>query len=221
MGGMESRRRERTSTRASFVERLRDWRDDSTWGQFLARYGRLIHDVATRSGLRRDEADEVVQDTALSVARKMPSFEYRPGQCSFEGWVRRMARLRVMDQLRKRAVDEGPGACDDATGSGTGDTAPLERVADPGDACLGEAEFDASWRQAVLEAAVERLRQRVSPEQFQIFQLNVLDDVPGTEVAGMLDVSIAKVYVVRHRLIRLLKQEVERIQRSLDAPVSA
>ena len=207
-------------TRASFVERLRDWRDDSTWGQFLARYGRLIHDVAMRSGLRPDEADEVVQDTALAVARKMPSFVYEPGRCSFEGWVRRMARLRAIDLLRRRPEDCAAELDEEGDTTGDGDTATIERLADPQQAQPGDADPDASWQRGILDAAVARLRGRVVPEQFQIFQLNVLDDVPGTEVAAILDVSVAKVYVVRHRLLRLLKAEVTRIQKALDASSS-
>lgn len=212
MVGKESRRRDRTATRASFVERLRDWRDDASWGQFLERYGRLIHDVARRSGLRSDEADEVVQDTAVSVARKMPGFVYEPGECSFEGWVRRMARLRVLDQLRRRPAE---GEHEPETGWSTGDTSAAERVPAEAAGSSGEAAFDEAWQRGVLESALHRLQARVSPEHFQIFQLNVLDEMPGTEVASMLDVSVAQVYVVRHRLTRLLKREVERVRKGL------
>lgn len=191
------------------------------WGEFLERYAKLIHDVARRSGLRSDEADEVVQDTAVSVARKMPSFVYEPGECSFEGWVRRMARLRVLDQLRKRPVEDADKPIERDSDSGTGQTGTTLRIPAGDDEQARGAMFDEAWQRGILESALARLRARVSVEHFQIFQLNVVDDRPGTEVAAMLDVSVAKVYVVRHRLTRLLKDEVVRVRRSLDEAISS
>ena len=63
------KKRAREATRTSFVERLRNWRDDATWAEFMQRYGRIVRGVAIRAGLRPDEAEDVVQDVFVELAR--------------------------------------------------------------------------------------------------------------------------------------------------------
>lgn len=195
---------ERAPTRSSFVERLRDWGDQTIWEGFFRRYGRVVRQVAVRSGLSAEEAEDVVQETALSVARKMPDFIYERSRCSFEGWVRHVARLRIIDQVRRRSPA--------GVMAGGGSVGMLEAI--PDEAC-GEqmdAAWEEAWRSNLLQTALERLQLKVSPEHFQVFHLNVVSGVSGPEVVRTLGVSIAQVYVVRHRLTRLLKQEVARLQ---------
>ncbi len=234
MGGVQGvlpRREDRTATRASFVDRLKDWRQQTTWGEFLSRYGRMVHRVALHAGLRPHEADEVVQETALSVARAMPQFVYEPGRCSFEGWVRRMARLRISDQIRRRGREDRLGALDGLEGDGAGVGPGFEGEAgdDLGQAGMGlagmelaapdptDAAWQEEWKRMVLERALERVRLAVSPEHYQIFHLAVLEERAGADVARMLDVSQAKVYVVRHRLMARLQREVEQVRKESDA----
>jgi len=222
--GVLPRREDRTATRASFVDRLRDWRQQTTWGEFLSRYGRMVHRVALRAGLRPHEADEVVQETALSVARAMPQFVYEPGRCSFEGWVRRMARLRISDQIRRRGREDRVGLMDANVPDGAdhgydGDAVDVlaEAAVDLAAPDPTDAEWEEEWKRMVLERALERVRLAVSPEHYQIFHLAVLEERAGVDVARMLDVSLAKVYVVRHRLLARLHREVKQARRESDA----
>lgn len=202
----------REATRTSFVERLRNWRDDVTWAQFMARYGRLVRHVAIQAGLRPEEAEDVVQETVCSVARKMPEFDYDRGRCSLEGWIRHVTQLRIKDQLRRRlplaGADPRPGPADtDSAG-----TAWLHSVPDARQDSARDAAWDAAWRQNVLERAMDRVQLQVSPAHYQIFCLSVIDGRPGPEVARTLGVSLASVYVVRHRVLRLLRAEIERMR---------
>lgn len=194
----------RAPTRSSFVERLRDLGDQSVWEGFFTRYGRVVRQVALRSGLNADEAEDVLQETALSVARKMPEFIYERTRCSFEGWVRHVARLRILDQMRRRAPRGVMG--------GGGASGMLESIPDQAAGAKLDEVWEKAWRTNVLQTALERLQLKVSPEHFQIFYLNVVAGVSGPEVVRTLGVSIAQVYVVRHRLTRLLKREVARLQ---------
>ena len=137
-------------TRASLLIRLRDVKDDASWSEFDRTYRGLIFGVARRAGLTETEAQEVVQDTLLAVAKKMPTFHYRPGADSFKGWLLQLTRWRIADQFRRRAREaaaqggtqapgparayERPWLARGATGqtdlTDTGATATVERVAD-------------------------------------------------------------------------------------------
>src|SRR5215208_7042246 len=91
------------ATRPSFVGRLKSPEDNATWQEFFDRYWKLIYEVALRSGLTQSEAQDVVQETVISVARKIGSFEYNPVQGSFKGWLLKITRRRIVDEFRKRS----------------------------------------------------------------------------------------------------------------------
>ena len=63
-------------TRSSLLSRLKQWDDSEGWREFFDTYGRVIHGLAIKAGLRRSEAEEVVQETMVAVAKQMPSFCY-------------------------------------------------------------------------------------------------------------------------------------------------
>ena len=58
-------------------------------------YWRLIYSAAVKSGLSDAEAQEVVQDTVITVAKKMEEFTYDPAVDSFKGWLLYLTRKRI------------------------------------------------------------------------------------------------------------------------------
>jgi RNA polymerase sigma-70 factor (ECF subfamily) len=64
----------------------------------------------------------------------------------------------------------------------------------------------------LLKAAMEKARQDFSPIQFQIFDLNVVKEWPAAEVAKALGVSIASVYLAKHRVSAALKKDIARLE---------
>jgi len=57
------------STRYSLLSRLEDRGDQDSWRDFFNTYWRFIYSVALKSGLTEAEAQDVVQETVISVAR--------------------------------------------------------------------------------------------------------------------------------------------------------
>ena len=64
--------------RRSLVSRLKNWEDNASWQEFFDTYWKLIYSVAIKAGLSDEEAEDVVQETVVSVAKKMDSFKYDP-----------------------------------------------------------------------------------------------------------------------------------------------
>src|SRR4051812_31650093 len=89
-------------TRATLLDRLKNWQDRSSWQQFFDTYWGLIYGVARQAGLNDAEAQDVVQETMSAVAKHMPSFKYNPALGSFKSWLLNMTRWRITDQWRKR-----------------------------------------------------------------------------------------------------------------------
>src|SRR4051812_9937745 len=90
-------------TRYSLLSRLQDWDDQDSWKDFFDTYWRLIYAVAIKSGLTETEAQDVVQETVITVAKGIHTFKRDRKLGSFKGWLRNITRWRIVDQMRKRA----------------------------------------------------------------------------------------------------------------------
>ncbi len=196
---------DRVRTRWTLVERLKV-KDPASWQEFSYLYGRLIHSIASKAGCTRDEAQEVVQETMICVAKEIPHFNTDPNRGSFGAWLLTITRRRIIDQLRKRPPEDrfvGP------QGSTTG-TPPINRIPDLS-LDLGDS-WDREWRETVFQRAIERLKTQVSPTHFKIFYLAVIKEQPVRDVAMALNVSSAQVYLVKHRLSAALKRQSHQLE---------
>jgi RNA polymerase sigma-70 factor (ECF subfamily) len=189
------------ATRMSLIGRLADWGDRARWQQFFDQYWRLIYSVARRAGLQEAEAQDVVQETVLSVAKNVTKYDPKAG--SFKGWLLQMTRWRITDQLRKRLPKQEQFQPSDRSDA----TSPLDRI--PG--ALGrefDDAWDEEWREHLLESAMERVKQQVKPKHFQVFDCAIRKQWPAGKIASELSVNIAQVYLIKHRCAALLKKEL-------------
>lgn len=194
-------------TRRSLLSRLRDCAQEDAWREFFNAYWRLIYSVAIKAGLTNEEAEDVVQETVLSLAKTMPGYRYDPNVCSFKTWLQHLTRKRIADQYRRRPPIGAirPNRQDLRT-----QTATVERVPAGGKAEL-DALWDEEWRQAVLQNAMNTVKEKVNPRQYQMFYLYVIKQLPVREVAQSLQVRVSQVYLAKHRVGSLVKQEVRRL----------
>ncbi len=206
------------ATRHSLLNRLKDWGDQTSWQDFFDTYGRLIYNVAVKAGLSDTEAQEVVQETIIGVARKIGEFKTDPTHGSFSAWLMQLTRWRIADQWRKRG-DVGQASCLSGAGGATGrhsddtgTTDAIERVPDPAGIPL-DAVWEEEWEKHLMNAALERVKREVSPRQFQMFDLHVRQELSVAETARTLQASVASVYMAKHRVARLVKKELARLQK--------
>jgi RNA polymerase sigma factor (sigma-70 family) len=136
-------------TRRSLLSRLKDWDDQESWREFFNTYWKLIYGVALKAGLCDAEAQDVVQDTVVAVARKMQDFRYDPAAGSFKNWLLVITRRRIADHQRKQYRQPLLADCGASTGT---ETDGLERIPAPVDPGI-DAIWDAEWEKNLLEAA--------------------------------------------------------------------
>ena len=196
------------ATRWSLLGRLRDWADEKSWLEFFNRYWRLIYSIAIRAGLNDSEAQEVVQETVIAVAKKMPEFECDPARGSFKGWLLQITWRRIADQLRKRHRDTRLLTSPAIDSDDDTQTDALDRHADPAGFEL-EKVWNDEWEKHLFEAALEKVKQRANPEDYQVFDLHVLKQFPVAEVARKLGIKTARVYVAKYKVSALLKRAVK------------
>lgn len=192
-------------TRRSLVDRLQNWEDQRTWQEFFDAYWRLIYGAARKAGLGDAEAQDVVQETILTVARRVDGLHYDPARGSFKGWLLHITRWRVADQFRKRARGGQEMPREDDTRR----TAAIDRI--PGEEQMDEY-WEREWQQNLLDAALERVKKKVDARQFQIFHCYTKKEWPAKKVALELGVNIGQVYLARHRVLALIKKEVRELE---------
>jgi RNA polymerase sigma-70 factor (ECF subfamily) len=196
-------------TRESLLGRLKDLKDDKSWRDFFFTYWKLIYGVARRAGLTDVEAQEVVQETVISVSKHIPDFKYNPALGSFKGWLLNLTRWRICDQIRRRQADEKMFVrpTEDDT-----DTTFLSAQADPA-ADNMEALWDEEWQRGIADAAIQRVKAQVTPKQFQIFDLYVLKEWPMQKVTSTLGVNIGQVYLAKHRIMILIRKAIKSLEK--------
>ena len=164
-----------------------------------------------KSGLNDAEARDVVQETIIAVAKKMPEFKADPAAGSFKGFLLLITQRRIADQFRKSlpAGEASARRPDD-----TPRTATVDRIPDPASLNF-DSTWDEEWEKTLLEAALTRVKQQIDLKQFQIYDLYVVRQWPATKVAKTLGVNLAQVYLNKHRMLRLIKKEVSRLERKV------
>ncbi len=172
---------------------------------FFRAYWKLIYSFAIRLGCTDTEAEEVVQETVISLADKMPEYRYDPAACSFKGWLMHVTNWRVIDQIRKRRrgttepLPVDPEAADQLSSGGSG-------------AAALEALWDQEWEKNLIDAAMDRVKRKINAEHYQIFHLLLVKGCSPAEVADLLKVSTARVYLVKHRVAGLVQKEIKKLK---------
>ena len=84
---------------------------------------------------------------------------------------------------------------------------------DPAGAAL-DAAWENEWQRTMLDAAIARVKRKVSAKHFQIFDCVALKRWPAAKAAKELGVNIAQVYLVKHRIAGLLKKEIVALEKA-------
>jgi RNA polymerase sigma factor (sigma-70 family) len=197
-------------TRPTLLYRVRKWEDGASWEEFHRLYRRLVYGRARRAGLAHADAEDVAQDVFKRVAETIKDFDLNPERGSFRGWLMQLTHWRIADKFESlgRIPAQNSVHRDDTAAH----TATIERVPALVD---DEDEWDREWQQHILSAAVERLARQVKPRHFQVFELYVRQQWPVLKVAAELGINPASVYVIGHRLTKLLKTEAQKLQQQL------
>src|SRR5262249_49865429 len=139
-------------------------------------------------------------------------FKYDPKIGSFKAWLLLNTRSRITERWRKKRL---PIAQQSAQQDATAHTATIERIPDPTGQGFEEV-WESEWKKSLLEQALEGVKREVSPKQYQIFDLYVLQGTPMEAITRALGVSSGQVYLAKHRISHILKDEMKKAERRLE-----
>jgi len=194
-------------TRRSLLSRLKNWNDQESWRDFFDTYGRLIYRTARKAGLNDAEAQDAVQETILTVAKQMPNFHYDPALGSFKSWLLQVTRSRINDAWRRKFYEQD------------GRRLPREEdlrtsIVEAYPAMAGfDQVWDQEWELSLAQAALEHVRRKAEPRQYQAFYLYMVKKTPARKVARRLGIHLAEVYYAKYKIGALLKKEIAALER--------
>ena len=89
-------------TRASLLIRLRQPGNQEAWREFASLYEPLIYRLAARKGFQHADAQDLLQDVLVAIARGIDRLEIGEDKGRFRGWLFRISRNLIVNALEKR-----------------------------------------------------------------------------------------------------------------------
>lgn len=190
-------------TRASLILRLADAQNAQAWDEFSRLYQPVVYRLARRRGFQHADAEELVQEAMMAVARAVERWVPDPRRGRFRDWLHRIARNLMINFLTRPRHQ--------VWGSGDTDMQQMLEAECDEDAGITQR-FEIEYRRQVFHWAAERVRGAVKENSWQAFWLSTIDDLPANQVARQLEMSIGSVYIARSRVMARLQDEVRGIE---------
>lgn len=186
------------TTRTTLLDKL-SAHDENAWMEFFRAYQPVIRDIGVFKGLTPDECDELQQNAMIRFQHRVDDgFRYNASLAHFRTYFGKLIRGCVCDLLRKRRdmTGELPELPDENSPDELLDRLLLEK-----------------WRMFLFRQALEKLKTRVNAQTYQIFDLAVLQHEPAENVAELLQVKKAYVYLAAGRCKKHLKEIAAELNR--------
>jgi RNA polymerase sigma-70 factor (ECF subfamily) len=196
-----------SETRSNLLCAVRNPRDEQAWAAFIRRYEGVIRTRCRAQGLGPEAADELAQAVLVKLVEAMPRFVYDPAR-GFRHWLSRVVANTVNDywrQLKRRGGDRGSGE--------TSVCEALEKLPAPESVDLDEMVSTLAEqleRDRRTREACERVRHRIEDRTWQAFWLVTVEELSGKDAAMRLGMEVAAVYMAKSRVLKMIRQEIDR-----------
>ena len=182
-----------TSTKSDLLRSL-SAKDPNAFRVLMDWLGPLVMTWIAASKLSGADREDVAQDVFATIFQKIDQYDQqKPG--SFRGWVRIIARNKVIDHIRRdKHISISPDMLEAMGGS----------------ALVGESEPPQTdtERQSLLWVVCECIRNRFKPTVWAAFWETTIVARKATEVAEDLGVSPANVRQSKRRVLVVLRAEL-------------
>jgi RNA polymerase sigma-70 factor (ECF subfamily) len=185
-------------TSLSLLERACGPTSHEAFRRLAEMYSPLLRKWTERLDISAVDADDLVQEVLISVARELPKFNHSGQTGAFRAWLRRMLLNRVRDFWRSR--NYRPAALGGSTWS-----QQIEQLED--DTSRASREWNLEHDRHVLARLMDEIRPRFEPKTWEAFYRQVFGEERADTVAAELEMPLNSVYVARSRVLSALRRE--------------
>jgi RNA polymerase sigma factor (sigma-70 family) len=169
--------------------------DPLAWDEFVKRYQPMIRAWCLRWGSQPTDADDVAQQVLLKLLTAMKQYRRQTGS-GFRGWLKTVTHNAWIDFVASRHISVSyPESIDSFEDSGDA----LEDL---------ERQMQHAFERELLDLAMCRVQKRVKPGTWEAFRLTAVENLQGVEVGKRLEMDVSSVFVHKHRVLKLLEEEV-------------
>lgn len=190
------------TTQPSLLLRIRDERDADSWSQFVATYRPLVMGFLRKRGLQDADAADLAQEVLTRVAAAIKAFEYSPDKGSFRGWL-----FTIVENCRRRISAREQGGP-----RGSGDTRILnvlkQHPAPAAEVGSAEEQWNREYQRHLLQRAADQVCDEFQDDTWQAFWATAVEGRPPKQVASDLGMTIAAVYMAKHRVVLRLRERI-------------
>jgi RNA polymerase sigma-70 factor (ECF subfamily) len=173
---------------------------ERVWETFVELYQPKMLHWCTQLGAQSDDAEEVCSRVLIKLVLFFREWRYDPAR-SFRGFLHTTVVNALTDVLRERRRKPGN------WGSGGDPPEFAERVRK----CADEVDLQATEFLEVIDQAMELVRARANPQSWDCFWKQEIEGLTGPEIAELLRIPVANVYVCRQRILERLRKEAQRL----------
>lgn len=170
--------------------------NETRWARFYRDYAPFLEDFISRKfTLSHEDAEEIVSDTLIDIAKTMPTYKYdRARKGAFHSFLLKIAQNKAIDRLRKlkRTAEE------------------LEKFAAEPITLSNE-----DWRRELFNAALRRVMADTSIQDSTkiAFRRHVQLGESAEKVATELNLETNALYQIKNRMKERIAAEVENLKK--------
>ena len=195
---------ESLKTDVLLIEGIRN-QDEEEWSTFYDRYAQIIFNFARKLGCSADMAEDILQDSMMTLWRVLPKFQYDPKRGKFRSFLFKITETKIRDAYRRiKRFNEL---------HSNGECLPYNENSFP------EIEFeqleyywDRAFEENLLSRAIALVQHKVKPTTFKSFVKVFIEDKDVKDVAKILKIPSNRVSQHKHSVCKLIIQEAKRLR---------
>ena len=182
-------------------QNLTNWGDSGEWNSFFTQYHPFLKNLAISYKLPTQDVDDVVQEVFIAMAKHFRDKKFDSNKGAFHYWVTTFAKWRMIDIIRRNQTK--------AKFITSGDDLLMELQPDES-SDLNE-KFEREHRFQVVRDALTNLKTQRLNKEYEIFCDMYLRDMSKEELMAKYKTSASGVYLAKHRVLKKLKAEINRL----------
>ena len=194
------------ATSTTLLTRLRDDSDSEAWNDFVIRYSPRVFEWCRRNSLQDSDAADVTQQVLLKLVTTMRTFEYDQHRGSFRGWLKTITTNTVRDLARQWQRRNVKAVGDTFTAD------QLNSISAPDALNELSEQIEAQYREELISEASARVKGRVQSATWEAWRSTAVDQTKASDVAILVGMTVAEVYVAKSRVNKMLREEVHRLE---------
>jgi len=181
------------TTRGSHLEKLR-LQDGAAWDEFYKKYRAMICGIGAKRRLSPDECEDLMQEVAMICSQKLQNFVYDPSKSRFRTFLYKITENVSFNLNRKNRNKHNVPLREDYS------TVPEL-----------DLRFMQEYEQFLLDRSLQILKDSISSESYQAFEMLFVRNLPVREVVAGTGMTASALYTMKHRCLKRLRRIISEL----------